>query len=60
MTASEDGQSKGSLRDEEVVSVKDYSRPPSIVKLVRFRLRMKGKAMITWAICQLSALWDRL
>jgi len=40
MNASEHGQSKASLRDQQVVSVKEYSRPPLITKLIRFRLRL--------------------
>jgi len=27
---------------------------------LRFELRLAAKAVITWAIVQLSALWDRL
>jgi hypothetical protein len=48
------------LRDEEVVSEKDYSRSPSVLKLVKFRLRWQAKSAISRLICWLSALWDRI
>jgi len=35
-------------------------RRQSVGERLKFRLRLKAKAMITWVICQLSALWDRL
>ena len=37
-----------------------FDTPKPLFWRLRFELRLAAKAAITWAIVQLSALWDRL
>jgi hypothetical protein len=36
------------------------SIPSTLLGRLRFGLRMKLRALITWAVCRLTELWDKV
>jgi hypothetical protein len=43
-----------------MISSEGYARPPSVLKLIKFRLRWAAMGLITWMMIRLTELWEKI